>query len=93
MNEDWKQDPKLKNMDVNKLNFLTSFAKKVETAPKDQIISSLLTMNMEAQKKGIRFSDQETDILVSILSSNMTPEDRKKLDTLKMLSKKLSSKR
>lgn len=93
MSTEWKQDPRLKSMNQEKLNFLTEFASKVESAPKEQLITALLSMNMEANQKGIRFSDQETDLLVSILSANMNPADRSKLDTLKMISKKLANKR
>lgn len=93
MSTEWKQDPRLKSMNQEKLNFLTEFASKVEASPKEQLITALLSMNMEANQKGIRFSDQETDLLVSILSANMNPADRSKLDTLKMISKKLANKR
>lgn len=47
---------------------------------------------MMANQNGISFNDQETDLLVSILSGYMNPADRGKLDTLRMLSRKLASK-
>ena len=90
MNDSWKQDPKVKAMNPEKIKFLTELTQQLENTPKDQLLMKFMTINMEAGKKGIQFTDQETDLLVSILSTNMSQADRNKLDTLKMLSKKLA---
>ena len=73
MNTNWKQDPRLKNMNPKKLSLLTEFAKRVETTPKDQLLPTLLSLNAEASQKGIQFNDEETDLLISIMSANMNP--------------------
>lgn len=93
MNTNWKQDPRLKDMSPQKLTLLNDFAKKVETAPKDQLISTLLTLNLEATEKGIQFSDQETELLVSIMSAGMSPAERKRMDTLRLISKNLTKRK
>ncbi|HIX16215.1 MAG TPA: hypothetical protein H9740_10940 [Candidatus Hungatella pullicola] len=91
MNNNWKQDPRLNSMDPNKIALLSEFAKKVETAPKNQLIQTLLALNLEAREKNVSFSDQETELLLSILSAGMSPAERKRMDTLKMISKSLIS--
>lgn len=93
MNTDWKQDPRLKAMSPQKLALLTDFAKKVETTPKDQLISTLLTLNLEANEKGIQFTDQETELLVSIMSGGMSPAERKRMDTLRLISRNLTKRK
>lgn len=90
MDNSWKQDPRLKGMSPEKLALLTEFAKRVETSPKDQLMSTLLTLNLEAGEKGIHFTDQETELLVSIMSSTMSPVERKRIETLRLLSKNFS---
>lgn len=90
MNTNWKQDPRLKNMNPKKLSLLTEFAKRVESAPKDQLLPTLLSLNAEASQKGIQFNDEETDLLISIMSTNMNPNEKKRIDTLRLLSKNLS---
>lgn len=90
MNTNWKQDPRLKNMNPKKLSLLTEFAKRVETTPKDQLLPTLLSLNAEASQKGIQFNDEETDLLISIMSANMNPNEKKRIDTLRLLSKNLS---
>lgn len=87
MNSNWKQDPRLKKINPQKLSMLSEFAKKVESAPKDQLIPTLLSLNMEASQKGIHFTDQETDLLISIMSANMSPAEQQRIDTLRTLSK------
>ncbi|GLC78827.1 hypothetical protein [Lacrimispora brassicae] len=87
MNANWKQDPRLKTMNSQKLSMLNEFAKRVETTPKDQLLPTLLSLNAEASQKGIQFNDQETDLLISIMSANMDQNEKKRIESLRMLSK------
>ncbi|WP_077611130.1 hypothetical protein [Clostridium sp. Marseille-P2415] len=91
MNANWKQDPRLKKMNPQKLSLLNEFAKRVESTPKDQLLPTLLSINAEASQKGIHFNDDETDLLISIMSANMSPAERKRMDTLRLLSKNLAN--
>lgn len=93
MNEAWKQDPRVKTMNPEKIKFLTELTAQVEKTPKNQLLPRFLSLSMEANQRGIHFSDQETDVMVGILSAHMNPTDRSKLDTLKMLSRKIASKK
>ena len=90
MEYSWKSDPRLKDMDPNKLEYLTEFSETVKKTPKNQLLSIFVTLNADAAQKGIHFSDQETELLVSILTAGFSPAEKKRLDTLKLLSKKLS---
>ncbi|MDK2967019.1 hypothetical protein [Lacrimispora sp.] len=89
MNTNWKQDPRLKNMNPQKLSMLTEFAKRAESAPKDQLFQTLMSVSAEANQKGIKFSDEETDLLISIISANMDPSERQRVETIRMLSKNM----
>ncbi len=92
MNEAWKQDPRVKAMHPEKIQFLSDLTSQIEKTPKNQLLPKFLSITMMANQNGISFNDQETDLLVSILSGYMNPADRGKLDTLRMLSRKLASK-
>jgi len=87
----WKQDPRLKQMDPEKLNYLTSFADQITQLPKEQIMPAFMSMQADAAQKGIRFSDPETEVLVSVLTSGMSPAEKKKLETLRFIAKKLAA--
>jgi len=92
MNDTWKNDPRVKAMHPDKIQFLSDLTEQIEKTPKNQLLPKFLSITMLANQSGISFNDQETDLLVSILSGYMNPADRGKLDTLKMLSRKLASK-
>lgn len=93
MEADWKKDPRLKAMNPEKIKLLEHFAERVQHTEKNQLMQAFMAMNMEARQRGLQFNDKETNLVVSILTSGMAPEERKKLDVLKMLSKKLAGPR
>ena len=93
MDTNWKNDPRLKAMSKEKLNLLTEFAERIEHTNKNNLMEAFMSINMEARQKGIQFNDKETALLVTILSSGMAPAEKKKLDMLKMMSKKLAGPR
>lgn len=88
---DWKQDPRLAQMNPEKLKYITDFAERITRLPKDQVLPAFMAMQVETSRKNMQFSDQETDLLVSILSSNMTPAEKKKLETLRLLAMKMAA--
>ena len=89
--DNWKQDPRLKQMSPEKLDYLTTFADQVTKLPKDQILPAFMSMQMDAAKKGIRFSDPETVLLASVLTSGMSPAEKKKLEALRFIAQKLAA--
>ena len=90
MNQSWKNDPRLKDLDPRKLDLLSSFASRISQMPKGQLLTAFADLNLEAQKAGLAFTDQETQLIVSILTGRLSPGERRKLDTLRLHSKKLS---
>ena len=52
-----------------------------------------MSLNQKAASKGLRFNDEETSLIVSVLTSSMDPREKKKVETLRLLSKKLAGKR
>lgn len=90
MDNTWKQDPRLKNMSREKLTLLTEFAERIGHTEKADLMHTFLSILTESNQKGIQFNDKETALLVDILSTQMAPQDKKKLQLLKMLSKKIA---
>lgn len=91
MNENWKQDPRIQSMNPEKIEFLSQLTEQIQKTPQNQLLNRFFTMTMEAKQKGITFSDQETDLMAGILVNYMNPADRGKLNMLRTLSKKLTS--
>lgn len=82
MENDFWNNPMLKSMSPEKLQFLMNFASKDKpTEMKDMMPFLLSTMNT-AKSKDIQFTDPETELLVSLLKQNMTEEEAAKADKI-----------
>lgn len=92
MNNAWKQDPRLKSMNPEKIQLLSDFTEQLNKTPKDQMLVKFFALSAEANNRNISFSDQETSLLAEILINYVNPAERNKIDMLRMLSKKLASK-
>lgn len=75
-------NPTLANISPEKLQFLMNFAGSKKPADmKDMMPFLLATMN-SAKSRNIQFSESETDLLVSVLKQNMSPEEAEKADKI-----------
>lgn len=90
MNEKWKQDPRLKGMDSQKLKYFTDLASQVDGTPKDKLMP--LLMSLAAGNGGMNFTDQETELMVSILTANMNSAQKKQVEMLRTLSQQMGKK-
>ena len=92
MENDFWNNPMLKSMSPEKLQFLMNFASKDKpTEMKDMMPFLLSTMNT-AKSKDIQFTDPETELLVSLLKQNMTEEESAKADKIIRLMRERKSK-
>lgn len=92
MNEQWKSNPALKGIDATKLQFITELASQTQNTKKEALLPLLLGMTNKANSKGINFTNNETDLLVNILSANMSSEELKQLENIKKMAAMLSKK-
>ncbi len=81
----WKEHPALKKMNSQKLKWLETLADQTSRQKPDNILPFLLAVNANAKKKGIQFTDEETDLILCVLKENMTPEEKKKVDSLRKM--------
>ncbi|MDO4324540.1 MAG: hypothetical protein Q4E24_00680 [bacterium] len=88
MESNWKQDPRLKNMSPQKLEFLEQLAEKAKHASKTELLPLLL--NISRQNPSMNFTDEETELLVSILTEHFSPKEKQQLKLLRQLSVNLS---
>ena len=54
MDNSWKQDPRLKAMNKDKLAMLTEFAERIEHSDKNNMMEAFMAINMEARQKGVQ---------------------------------------
>ena len=85
-------NPMLKNMSPEKLQFLMNFASSPKPTNMNEMMPFLLSAMSSAKNKNIQFTQPETELLISILKQNMSPEDSEKADKIiKLMNGKRSS--
>lgn len=91
MNESWKNDPRLKGMDQEKLSLLLDLAGELEKAPESLKLTALLSVSKRAADRNIRFSPEERELLISILTEGMSPEEKSRVRLLLRLAGRMPS--
>ncbi len=91
-NKEWMNNPALKDIDPVKLQLLTEMVEQAETKNKDELLPFFLAINSKAASKGINFNDAETEIILNVLKTKMSPQDIKKIETIRNLTNMISKK-
>ena len=61
------------------------FASQNKSGNAQEMSNMILGAVNSAQKEGIQFTPNETDLIVQILKQNMSPEEQRKADQIMML--------
>jgi hypothetical protein len=89
--DSWQQDPRLSSMDPAKIKFLEEYSLRIRNLPNDKKLPFLLSLQAEANRRNLQFSDSETLLLVNVLSTNLSPEQKNRIRMLQTLSKKMAA--
>lgn len=85
----WKHDPRLKSMNPERLSMLLEMAEVLASAPTSRKMTEFLRINQDASKKGIRFTPTEQEILISVLTEDMSPEEKAKVEMIRKLASRM----
>lgn len=91
--EEWRNSPLLKNVSEEKLNLLVQLFEKSKSLKSNELIPFFLSASTKAASEGITFSDNETELILSVLKERMSKEDIKKIDTIRKLAKMINAKK
>ena len=75
------------NMPPEKVAFLNAMLEEMGGKDKNEMMPFLLSVMSRANSKGIQFTDQETDFIISKMKANMSPAERKKVDMLRQMTR------
>ena len=85
----WTNNPKIKNIDPRKLTILFELMKESEGKPMDQLVPLIISTNKKLHDQDLTFSKDESDLMIDILSKNMTPKEKMQFEMIKkMMAKK-----
>ena len=76
------QDPSLKNIDPEKLDFLQKLVFELNSLSNKEKLPFLLALANRAQQEHITFTNDETDAIINVLKQHSSPEELKKMDMM-----------
>lgn len=80
-------NPLLKNMSPEKMQFLMNFASAQKPTDFKDMMPFLLSTMSSAKSNNIQFTEPETELLITILKQNMSEEEAVKADKIIQLMK------
>jgi hypothetical protein len=81
----WTNNPKLNNIDPRKLAILLELMKEAEGKPMDKLVPLLMNTNKKLQQQNMTFSKDESDVMIEILTKNMSPKEKSQFEMLKKM--------
>lgn len=81
--ENFLKHPNLKNLDPRKKVILSNLLKEAKGKPMNQCFPSLMKANQSLQSQGLSFTPQESNAIMDLLSQDMSPSDRARLDMMR----------
>ncbi|MBO5198567.1 MAG: hypothetical protein J6B85_08640 [Lachnospiraceae bacterium] len=83
MSNNWQDDPRLKNLDPRKLLILNELASEASGVSLDKALPILLKANARLKALGLTFTKQESELMFDILTKDLSPQEKLKLDALR----------
>ena len=84
-NNKWMDDPVLVGISNEKLEMLTKIIEGAKGMEPKQMLTYFIQQSNAAGKQGINFTNSETDLILNVLKEGMTPEEIKRIDTVKRI--------
>ncbi len=85
-----ENDPAFSGISPVKLLFLEKILDEMKKQNKDTLMPFFLAVNAKAAQAGIRFTDQETELIFSQMESRLSPEEKKQFSLIRDMMKKKS---
>lgn len=82
MNNDWKQDPKLQNMDPSKLQMLQALAEQGNGKSMSDMLPFIMSAASKGKKNGLNFNNTEQQLILEVLKQGKSPEETAKIDKI-----------
>ena len=88
MNSSFFDNKHFGNIDPEKLALLFEITKNNSPKNSSEVVPFLLNASKKANEKGIKFTPEETDIIIEVLKQSLSEAEQKKVDLIRNLMKK-----
>ena len=79
----WTNNPKLKNIDPRKMTIFLELMKEADGKPMEQLVPLLMNANKKLQQQNMAFSKEESEVLMEILTKNLSPKERQQFEMIR----------
>jgi len=91
---DWLNNPALKNMDPAKIELFKLAASQVEGKSDKAMAPVMMSLIMNANKKGIKFTPDEISLILQVLKQGKSPAEQQSIDqTVQMVQTMMKNKK
>lgn len=87
MDNNWMNDPAFKDINPQKLLLLNQLLGQANGKSKDELLPFFMAASSKASSMGMAFDDSETDLIVSVLTANMSEQEKSRVEMIRRLSK------
>ena len=79
---DWLNDPALKDMDPIKKELFRKAASQLQGKSGNSMASTMMTLITSANKRGVRFTQEEISLILNIRKQGKTPKEKQQIDQM-----------
>ncbi len=79
-------------MDLKKLAFLSELVTQSGGKSVDTLLPFLISANQNANSMGLQFTNSETDLILNVLKSRMSPEEQSRIEMFRKMAGMLGKK-
>ena len=84
----WMSHPAVKDIEPEKLAFLISFAEGANNKTPEKILPLLMQANNQMKSQNLNFSKNEQELLLEVLTEDMSPSDKQKVKMIQSFAAK-----
>ena len=86
-NNSWANNPKLKNIDPNKLQMIMALADQGGNKKQSEMMPFLLAAASKSKSQGLTFTSDEIEVIIDVLKSGKSKEEIKKIEKMRSIMK------
>lgn len=77
--------PRTRNIDPRKLAILIELMKEAEGKSMDKLLPLIISTNKKLQNQDLSFTKDESELMIEILTKNMSPKEKAQFDMLRKM--------
>lgn len=91
--EDLASNPLLKDINPQKMQILGEILSQAGNKSTNELLPYFMAASQKANSMGVAFSNQETDLIIDLLTQNMSDAEKARVNSIRKLAMLVSSKK